>query len=148
VHFDQPAPESDCVQIPQHQIPALHLHDLHPELPGHEPAHYFCLLRRGFEEAVHRANWAQRNEIDDWWYYTFKKMLIGLLYWFISSVELEWMLKEAGAVPSKIEKDPKQKVRDVLMSQLRNGRGDSDDDDDYWGLSPIKHRAYYSFASF
>jgi hypothetical protein len=41
------------------------------------------------------------------------------------------MLKQAGAVPSTIERDPKPKVRDVLMSQLRNGRGDSDDDDDY-----------------
>jgi len=48
-----------------------------------------------------------------------------------SFAELEWMLKTAGAVPSTIEKDPKQKVKDVLMSQLRNGRGDSDDDDDY-----------------
>ncbi|CAB3385629.1 Hypothetical predicted protein [Cloeon dipterum] len=42
--------------------------------------------------------------------------------------ELEWMLKEAGAVPSKIEKDPKPKIKDVLMSQLRGGRDDSDDD--------------------
>ncbi|XP_059473229.1 viral IAP-associated factor homolog [Neocloeon triangulifer] len=47
----------------------------------------------------------------------------------LSVDELEWMLKVAGAVPSTIEKDPKPKVKDVLMSQLRGGRDDSDDDD-------------------
>lgn len=132
MHFDQPAPESACLQISHHQVFALHLHYLHPELPGHEPTHYLCLLWGGSEEAVHWADWAQRDEIDGRRY----EFLNKKYYLFINVVniwlaELEWMLKDAGAVPSTIEKDPKPKVRDVLMSQLRSGRGDSDDDDDY-----------------
>ncbi|CAG7716858.1 unnamed protein product [Allacma fusca] len=42
--------------------------------------------------------------------------------------EFEYLLGKVGAVKSTIEKDPKPKVRDNLMSQLGKG-GDSDSDD-------------------
>lgn len=43
-------------------------------------------------------------------------------------IELEWMLGQAEAVPTKITKDPKPKVRDVLFSVLRHESDDKYDD--------------------
>ncbi|KAF4526059.1 hypothetical protein B566_EDAN015078 [Ephemera danica] len=47
----------------------------------------------------------------------------------LSLDELEWLLKEAGAVESKLTEDPKPKVKDVLMSKLRGTINDDDGDD-------------------
>jgi len=46
---------------------------------------------------------------------------------------LEWVLSEAGAFKTDLEKDPRVKVRDVLFSSLKAGRsaGDSDEDNDW-----------------
>ncbi|XP_011309421.1 viral IAP-associated factor homolog [Fopius arisanus] len=51
----------------------------------------------------------------------------------LSEAELEWMLGQVEAVPTKIKEDPKPKVRDVLFSTLR-GSNDSEDvnDSDDW----------------
>lgn len=43
--------------------------------------------------------------------------------------ELEWMLGEAGALPTEITQDPKPKVKDVMFSRLRGG-----DDTNDWEL--------------
>lgn len=43
----------------------------------------------------------------------------------LTEAELEWMLGQVEAVPSKITDDPKPKVRDVLFSNLR-GANDND----------------------
>lgn len=55
-------------------------------------------------------------------------LLILILY----ILELEWILKEAGAVASRMTEDPKPKVKDVLMSKLRGGFDDPDDDTNDW----------------
>uniref|UniRef100_A0A1B6C0M9 Phosducin domain-containing protein n=2 Tax=Clastoptera arizonana TaxID=38151 RepID=A0A1B6C0M9_9HEMI len=47
----------------------------------------------------------------------------------ITADELEWLLFEAGAVPSELEEDPRPKTRDVLFSSLK---ADSDYND--WSL--------------
>ncbi|XP_015109287.1 viral IAP-associated factor homolog [Diachasma alloeum] len=44
----------------------------------------------------------------------------------LTEAELEWMLGQVEAVPTKIKEDPKPKVRDVLFSNLR-GANDVDD---------------------
>ncbi|XP_071865432.1 viral IAP-associated factor isoform X4 [Bombus fervidus] len=46
----------------------------------------------------------------------------------LTEAELEWMLGQAGAVPTKITEDPKPKVRDVLFSVLRHESNDKYDD--------------------
>ncbi|XP_012242825.1 viral IAP-associated factor homolog isoform X5 [Bombus vosnesenskii] len=46
----------------------------------------------------------------------------------LTEAELEWMLGQAEAVPTKITKDPKPKVRDVLFSVLRHESNDKYDD--------------------
>ncbi|XP_043480243.1 viral IAP-associated factor homolog [Leptopilina heterotoma] len=45
--------------------------------------------------------------------------------------ELEWMLGEAEAVPTKIKTDPKPKVRDVLFSKLNEQNDDLADTNDW-----------------
>ncbi|PSN47399.1 Viral IAP-associated factor [Blattella germanica] len=42
--------------------------------------------------------------------------------------ELEWILGQFGAVPTKLEEDPRPKVRDVLFSKLKSKEDDSDND--------------------
>lgn len=44
--------------------------------------------------------------------------------------DLEWMLKQAGAVKSNMEANPRKGVDDVMASSLRRGNHDDDDDDD------------------
>lgn len=45
--------------------------------------------------------------------------------------ELEWMLGEVEAVPTKIKEDPKPKVRDVLFSKLGEQKDDLADTNDW-----------------
>lgn len=48
-------------------------------------------------------------------------------------VELEWMLSEVGVLKTELEAPPKQEIRDVMDSALRqSGRGDDDSDEDDW----------------
>lgn len=49
----------------------------------------------------------------------------------VCCAELEWMLGQAEAVPTKIKEDPKPKVRDVLFSSLNNGDHNDDDGNDW-----------------
>lgn len=47
--------------------------------------------------------------------------------------ELEWMLSEVGVLKTELEAPPKQEIRDVMDSALRqSGRGDDDSDEDDW----------------
>jgi len=41
--------------------------------------------------------------------------IMYLLYY----IELEWMLGQTDAVPTKIKEDPRPKTRDVLFSSLK-----------------------------
>lgn len=54
---------------------------------------------------------------------------ININYYFI--IELEWMLGQAEAIPTKITKDPKPKIRDVLFSSLRYENDDVADSNDW-----------------
>lgn len=48
-------------------------------------------------------------------------------------VELEWMLSEVGVLKTELEAPPKQEIRDVMDSALRqSGQGDDDSDEDDW----------------
>lgn len=48
-------------------------------------------------------------------------------------VELEWMLSEVGVLKTELEAPPKQEIRDVMDSALRqSGMGDDDSDEDDW----------------
>ena len=49
----------------------------------------------------------------------------------LTEAELEWMLGQTEAVPTKIIEDPRPKVRDVLFSTLRPGNDDVADDNDW-----------------
>lgn len=51
----------------------------------------------------------------------------------LTEAELEWMLGQVEAVPTKIKEDPKPKVRDVLFSNLKgtNNAGDLGDSNDW-----------------
>lgn len=49
----------------------------------------------------------------------------------LTEEELEWMLGQAEAVPTKIVTDPRPKVRDVLFSTLKNGNDDLADSNDW-----------------
>lgn len=44
--------------------------------------------------------------------------------------ELEWMLGQVEAIPTKIKEDPRPKINDVLFSSLKNGN-DLDDGNDW-----------------
>jgi len=47
--------------------------------------------------------------------------------------EFEFILGKTGAVETQIKSDPRPKVKDVMMSSLRNGRDqDSDSDNEDW----------------
>ncbi|XP_031845995.1 phosducin-like protein 2 isoform X3 [Nomia melanderi] len=48
----------------------------------------------------------------------------------LTEAELEWMLGQVEAVPTKITEDPKPKVRDVLFSTLRYQSDDVSDSND------------------
>ncbi|EEB10208.1 conserved hypothetical protein [Pediculus humanus corporis] len=45
--------------------------------------------------------------------------------------ELEWILGQAGAVPTEIEEDPKPKVKDVLFTNLNSSINRDDDGNDW-----------------
>ncbi|XP_017877747.1 viral IAP-associated factor homolog [Ceratina calcarata] len=49
----------------------------------------------------------------------------------LTEAELEWMLGQVEAVPTKIMEDPKPKVKDVLFSTLRQGTDDLADSNDW-----------------
>lgn len=49
----------------------------------------------------------------------------------LTEAELEWMLGEAEAIPTKIKTDPKPKVRDVLFSTLRSTNDDLAETNDW-----------------
>ncbi|XP_016920812.2 viral IAP-associated factor homolog [Apis cerana] len=49
----------------------------------------------------------------------------------LTEAELEWMLGQAEAIPTKITKDPKPKIRDVLFSSLRHENDDVADSNDW-----------------
>ncbi|XP_076239295.1 viral IAP-associated factor [Calliopsis andreniformis] len=49
----------------------------------------------------------------------------------LTEAELEWMLGEAEAVPTKLTEDPRPKVRDVLFSTLRPERDDVAESNDW-----------------
>lgn len=55
----------------------------------------------------------------------------GISYYLLCYTELEWMLGEVEAIPTKIKEDPRPKVRDVLFSSLKNGNDDLDNDNDW-----------------
>merc|ERR1719219_1967732 len=48
--------------------------------------------------------------------------------------EFEFIIGKTGAIKSEIKSDPRPKVKDVMMSKLRNGadKDDSDTDNDDW----------------
>ncbi|KAJ9574657.1 hypothetical protein L9F63_008189 [Diploptera punctata] len=63
-----------------------------------------------------------------------KKQLVGPLEFRgmnLTIDELEWILGQAGAVPTQLEEDPRPKVRDVLFSKLQNKGDDLSDDNDW-----------------
>lgn len=45
VCIDQPAPLTAGSEVPSHQVPPEHLHNLHPKLPRQEPPNPVHLLR-------------------------------------------------------------------------------------------------------
>ncbi|EFN86703.1 viral IAP-associated factor homolog [Harpegnathos saltator] len=49
----------------------------------------------------------------------------------LTEAELEWMLGQSEAVPTKIKEDPRPKVMDVLFSSLKNDNEDLYDDNDW-----------------
>lgn len=49
--------------------------------------------------------------------------------YFVTLLELEWMLGQAEAIPTKIKEDPRPKVNDVLFSSLKNGNNFDDGND-------------------
>lgn len=49
----------------------------------------------------------------------------------LTEEELEWILGQAEAIPTKITKDPKPKIRDVLFSTLRHENDDVADSNDW-----------------
>ena len=48
--------------------------------------------------------------------------------------EFEFLIAKTEAINSDIKSDPTPKIKDVMMSSLRNGDGDNDDssDNDDW----------------
>ena len=49
----------------------------------------------------------------------------------MTSDEFEYLLGQSGAIPTDIKSDPTPKVKDVMMSSLRNNCDDSSDNDDW-----------------
>ncbi|XP_050465444.1 viral IAP-associated factor homolog [Cataglyphis hispanica] len=49
----------------------------------------------------------------------------------LTEEELEWMLGQEKAIPTKITEDPRPKVRDVLFSTLKNKNDDFEDGNDW-----------------
>ncbi|CAK9795566.1 Viral IAP-associated factor homolog [Anthophora quadrimaculata] len=49
----------------------------------------------------------------------------------LTEAELEWMLGQVEAVPTKITEDPKPKIKDVLFSTLRHETDDLADSNDW-----------------
>lgn len=81
-------------------------------------------------------NWPDRNLPTIFIYHNgnMVKQIIGALEFRgmkLSEAELEWMLGQADAVPTKIKGDPRPKINDVLFSSLKNGN-DLDDDGNDW----------------
>ncbi|XP_051156151.1 viral IAP-associated factor homolog [Leptopilina boulardi] len=63
-----------------------------------------------------------------------KKQIIGpieLRGMKLTEDELEWMLGQSEAIPTKIKNDPKPKVRDVLFSKLNEHNNDLADTNDW-----------------
>lgn len=67
------------------------------------------------------------------------KLYLGLFFFFLIQpvsykfllTELEWILGQAGAVPTELEADPRPQVRDVLFSKLKSNDDDLSDDNDW-----------------
>ena len=49
-----------------------------------------------------------------------------------TSEEFEFILGKTGAIKTEITKDPRPKVKDVMMSSLSKQKDDSSDNDDWW----------------
>ena len=49
----------------------------------------------------------------------------------MTSDEFEYLLGQSGAIPTEIKSDPTPKVKDVMMSSLRQNCDDSSDNDDW-----------------
>ncbi|KAF7991182.1 hypothetical protein HCN44_002744 [Aphidius gifuensis] len=78
-------------------------------------------------------NWPDKNLPTLFIYHngTMTKQIIGpieLRGMKLTEAELEWMLGQAEAIPTKIKDDPKPKVRDVLFSNLKISNNNKDDD--------------------
>ncbi|XP_043272418.1 viral IAP-associated factor homolog [Venturia canescens] len=81
-------------------------------------------------------NWPDKNLPTLFIYHegAMKKQIIGpieLRGMKLTEEELEWMLGQAEAVPTKITEDPRPKVRDVLFSNLKNQTDDLAEDNDW-----------------
>ncbi|XP_012525517.1 viral IAP-associated factor homolog isoform X2 [Monomorium pharaonis] len=80
-------------------------------------------------------NWPDSNLPTIFIYYNgnMVKQIIGPLEFRgmkLTEAELEWMLGQTEAVPTKIKEDPRPKINDVLFSSLKNGN-DIDDSNDW-----------------
>ena len=49
----------------------------------------------------------------------------------MTSEEFEFILGKTGAIKTEITKDPRPKVKDVMMSSLNKQKDDSSDNDDW-----------------
>ncbi|XP_018310042.1 viral IAP-associated factor homolog isoform X1 [Mycetomoellerius zeteki] len=79
-------------------------------------------------------NWPDSNLPTIFIYYdgNMMKQIIGPLEFHgmkLSEAELEWMLGQAEAIPTKIKEDPRPKINDVLFSSLKNENNLDDDND-------------------
>ena len=48
----------------------------------------------------------------------------------MTAEEFEFLIGKTGAVQTQIKKDPRPKVKDVMMSSLRGNQNNDDDDSD------------------
>ncbi|XP_034944311.1 viral IAP-associated factor homolog [Chelonus insularis] len=82
-------------------------------------------------------NWPDRNLPTLFIYHNgnMTKQIIGAIElrgMKLTEAELEWMLGQAEAVPSKIKEDPRPKVRDVLFTNLQKEKEDDLSDSNDW----------------
>ncbi|XP_070167222.1 viral IAP-associated factor homolog [Polyergus mexicanus] len=81
-------------------------------------------------------NWPDSNLPTIFIYYNgnMVKQIIGSIEFRgmkLSEEELEWMLGQEEAIPTKITEDPRPKIRDVLFSTLKNKDDDFEDGNDW-----------------
>ncbi|KOX80626.1 Viral IAP-associated factor like protein [Melipona quadrifasciata] len=81
-------------------------------------------------------NWPDRNLPTIFIYHNgnMVKQIIGAIElrgMKLTEEELEWILGQTEAIPTKITKDPKPKIRDVLFSTLRHENDDVADSNDW-----------------